>query len=239
MESIYEPILNILKNGYYIPYVHLTLYLATNDAFLSTIVALKMYPANFFYWHNEYYSYETKPEWLRRYIGNPFENRGYIKQIIRFTDTGHLISFMYWLSPDYMPMAFITHFVITTGYWSGQILFGMKDANKKQISGYDNSFEQIWSGANHGLILSMLAYRIPMDCVPFTSVQLYNTVIWNYSWLLFVYFPWRYITEDPVYNVLSKEKTWLEIATFLGYIQVLTLLGWFTGYTITSTVCPS
>ena len=82
--SSHTPLQNCLKNGYYIPAIHAALYYVTGDAVISTAVAMKMYPANYFYWFGEQYDFRIP----KRY--------NWIKQFTRFTDTGHFVSFLYY-----------------------------------------------------------------------------------------------------------------------------------------------
>jgi len=207
-----------VKNGYYIPILHAGIYMITNDHFLSTIIALKAYPANYFYWFCGYYSYLPKHNW--------------VKQFIRFTDSGHIVSFLYYFYPQYLPLAFNVHYVITFGYWGGRIALKMSDADKLIIPEIDPVFEETWSGMIHSVPLILLTQRIlnQTECVPFDYDSLKLTYGWNYFWLFAIYIPWRLYTGDCVYDILSHKSSWKKIAVFFAFIHFLVLTGNFTGY---------
>ena len=70
----------------------------------STIIIQKMYVINY------YYHYEH----LYHFVPHPYN---WIKQFIRFTDTGHIVSFLYYFNPKMLPLAHNVHFIITFAYW--------------------------------------------------------------------------------------------------------------------------
>lgn len=215
----------IFKNGYYIPFVHLGLYYVTGDALLSTIIALKAYPANYYYWYSDHYRYLGKYNWIR--------------QFVKFTDTGHAVSLLYWISPEFLPLAFTVHFSITGGFWGGKLLFNMKDQDLLSLPEIDSFFEQMWSSANHGLHLLILSQRLYYDCVPFTYTELQYSLLWLYGWFFGIYIPWRMLTGDCVYEVLSIE-TPIKNKIFIGFaMSALIVLGHISGYGLTRALCKS
>jgi hypothetical protein len=184
-----------IKNGYYIPFVHLGLYLASQEVFISTEIALKMYPANYFSWFGEHYDYLPK-------------NWNWCKQFIRFTDTGYLASFIYIFYPAFFPVAYNVHFGITAGYWSGRLILGMDDKDILDNPAIDHRFESLWSAAVHGVPLILLTYRLvtSTECHDyFTYTDMMYSYGWNHTWLLCVYVPWCIYTGDPVYTILANE----------------------------------
>jgi hypothetical protein len=218
INNVMNTILYVLKNGYYIPLLHAGLYMITDDHFLSTIIAMKAYPANYFYWFCDHYSYLSNHNW--------------VKQFIRYTDTGHIVSFLYYFYPEYLPLAFNVHYVITVAYWVGRIFIKMEDSDKLVISEIDPVFEETWSAMVHGVPLVLLTHRIinQTECVPFDYYSLKLTYGWNYSWLFGVYIPWRLYTGDCVYNILSHKSPWKKIVGFFAFIHFLVLTGNITGY---------
>jgi hypothetical protein len=213
----------IVINGYYIPLIHGVIYIITDDIFLSSIIALKAYPANYFYWFQDHYTYLPKYNW--------------IKQFIRFTDTGHLVSLLYYFNPEFLPLAFNIHFVITAGYWGGRLIFNLRDSDQLSLPELDNSFEQMWSALIHGLPLVLLTNRIIHNdqCVPFDYNVLKMSCVWAYSWLFGVYVPWRYYTGDYVYNILDKGI--IKASIFIFFINVIMVISHITGYLLTYFTC--
>jgi len=207
-----------VKNGYYIPILHAGIYMITNDHFLSTIIALKAYPANYFYWFCDHYSYLPKHNW--------------VKQFIRFTDSGHIVSFLYYFYPQYLPLAFNVHYVITFAYWGGKIALKMSNTDKLIIPEIDPVFEKTWSGMIHGVPLILLTHRIlnQTECIPFDYDSLSMTYGWSYFWMFGIYIPWRLYTGDCLYDILSHTTPWKKIAGFFAFIHFLVLTSNFTGY---------
>jgi len=216
-------LLYALKNGFHIPLLFPFFYFATGDSFLSTIITLKLFPLNYYYWFEDQYNHLP---------------RGYnwIKQTIRFTDTGHIVSFMAWLNPQYLPVAFTTHFVITFGYWFGKLYFGMNDCDDRTIPDLEPVFEMIWTSANHGLPLLLFSNKIiiSQEPVPFTFVELQNSYAWLHTWFLCAYIPWRLFTGDIVYNVLDYRRNTTKTLWFVGYIHFLIFMGHMFGFAISN-----
>ena len=207
-----------VKNGYYIPFLYFGTYIITNDLFLSTTIALKVYPINYFYWFNDKYSY--------------LPNHNWVKQFVRFTDSGHIVSFLYYFYPKYLPLAFTIHYVITFGYWTGRILLQMEDSDKLYIHELDSRYENIWSSMLHSFPLILLSHEIitKNECVPFGYENLKLSYAWEYFWFFCIYIPWRFYTGDCVYDIFSHKNSWKKIAGFLVFIHFTTLMGNFTGY---------
>ena len=68
----------IIKNGMYIHVIHAAL-TYTYNFYLASCISIKLYSINYFYWYGH----------LLNYLKNPRLN--WVKQFIRFTDTGHII----------------------------------------------------------------------------------------------------------------------------------------------------
>lgn len=200
---------HLIKNGFYIPILHAVLYYATKDWFLSSIIAIKLYPANYFCQFAHYYNYRNiSPQY------------NFVKQFIRFTDTGHIISFVYYFYPRALPIAHNVHFIITVGYWSGKWVLNVKDADEIKRDDIIDWFTSGWTYFTHvaPYMLIVQELRSKDNPIYFTSTDLYLTFAWIYGWLFFIYLPWRFITGDPVYSVLSDETP---IKTKLVFILLI------------------
>jgi len=219
--------MNILQNGYYIPFLHAGLYIITNDIYLSSIITLKTYSANYFYWFSDQYSYL------------PNKRYNWIKQFIRFTDTGHLVSFLYYFYPQIFPIAFNVHFIITFGYWGGRIAFKMKDTDQLQLPNFDHNFEEMWVALIHGLPIVLLSNRVLHQdvCIVYSIEYLKFSYLWLYAWFIGIYLPWRVYTRDYVYSVLSDFSDYKKISIFTFFIHIIILLGHMTGWLLNQLVC--
>ena len=107
----------IIKNGMYIHVIHAAL-TYTYNFYLASCISIKLYSINYFYWYGH----------LLNYLKNPRLN--WVKQFIRFTDTGHIASFMIILYPQLIPLSHNVLFIIMAGYWLGKFVFNLKDADK-------------------------------------------------------------------------------------------------------------
>jgi hypothetical protein len=219
--------MEILPNGYYIPFLHAALFIITNDIYLSSIIALKIYSANYFYWFSNHYSYL------------PNKQYNWVKQFIRFTDTGHIASFLYYFYPQTLPVAFNVHFVITFGYWGGRVAFQMKDSDQLQLTTIDHRFEEMWTAMVHGLPIVLLSNRILHQdvCILYSDEYLRISYIWLYCWFFGIYLPWRYYTGDCVYNVLSDFSDYKKIISFGLFIHMVIFLGHMIGSSLNEYAC--
>ena len=212
-------IVKYVKNGLYIPFVHGIIYKKTKNIYLATIVSLKLVSTNHFIWfgHTEHIS----PKLVQ------------CKQFVRFTDSGHLASLIYFFRPEFLPIAHNIHFFIMICYWLGKLL-GIKESGNNVDAELIPQVQIISSGLNHGLVYGFLFYDIisSSNCV-FSSETLFYSYVWAYTWLFCVYMPWRYITNDEVYSVLS-EKTHIFIKiTFFIIVNMIMYLGNYTGKRLT------
>lgn len=208
-----------IKNGYYIPLLYPLIQMTTGNSFLAAIVTLKAFPANYWYWYEPEYNHLP---------------RGYnwLKQFVRFTDTGHLASALVYFSPDYIPIAFTTHFIITAGYWGGKMWFSLEDRDDKLIRGLDPLFSKMWAIFNHSVPLLLLLNKVRTECVPFTYDQLTNSYLWLYTWFFCIYIPWRLTTGDPVYSILSFAIPIKKTCLFIVFIHAVVSVGYLGGYAV-------
>jgi hypothetical protein len=215
-----NPVQNCIKNGYYIPTIHASLYYMTGDAFVSTSLAMKLYPANYFYWFGEYYDFRIPKKY------------NWVKQFVRFTDTGYMASYIYILYPDFLPVTYNVHFLITFGYWFGKQTCKM-DMDLYPISGLNKNFVIAWSDVNHGIHWVLLTYKIissDMCSEHFTLEHLKWSYYWLYAWFFAIYLPWRIMTGDCVYEIFASDTPWSKKIAFVGIMHLLIALGNTTGY---------
>jgi hypothetical protein len=219
-----------VKNGFYIPIVSYVLYKNTNDLFLSSIIGLKLFPANYFYWF--YNSFDYFPE--------PYERYNQVKQFVRFTDTGHMLSFIYYFYPRIFPVAFNIHFIITLGYWYGIIVVNMKDTSEIIHPDYIVWFNNLWAYAIHILPISLFLREIYIQDVCyqyFSTNDLYYSFLWAYTWIFSIYIPWRYYTKDPIYSILSDDEPFVNKCKIFIIMNGLILVANYCGYYLIHTIC--
>lgn len=219
--SRYEKVRTCIKNGYYIPVVHVAFYYITGDAVISTTAAMKLYPANYYYWFGEHYDFQIPKSY------------NWVKQFVRFTDTGYLASFIYIINPDFFPITYNIQYIITFGYWIGKLNYTM-DMDLKPIEGLNKNFEIAWSNVNHGIHLALLTYRMVSADIcyydHFTLEHLKWSYYWMYTWFFVIYLPWRITTGDCVYGIFSSDTPWSKKIIFVCLMHVIIALGNATGY---------
>jgi hypothetical protein len=213
-----------IKNGLYIPILHGIIYKRTTNMYLASIISLKLYSTNHFFWfgHNE-----------------KIKNKSIVqlKQFVRFTDTGHLASFIYFYRPDFLPIAHNVHFIITMCYWIGKCI-GIKETTGKNDKDIIPELIILSASLNHGLIYLFLIRDIllmPSDVQKdmFSSQTLSYSYLWSYVWFFCIYLPWRYITHDEVYSILSHKTHIFKKIIFLSIMHVIIYISNFTGKLIT------
>ena len=214
----------IIRNGFYIPVLNVFLYAVLKDFYLTTIIIQKLYVANYYYHYEHLYDH----------VPHPYN---WVKQFIRFTDTGHLVSFLYYFYPQMLPLAHNVHFMITFAYWNAKLFLGMKDADDRNNEPYVVAFEKFWTASNHGLVYLIIVYRMLTDnqCNHyFTITDFYYTVLWLYSWGIFIYIPWRCFTGDPVYSILANDKPFKTILIAFVLMNSSAYISNLVGYLLTN-----
>lgn len=225
-----ELVINYIKNGLYIPFVYVGLLYFTQNLFLSTVITVKLYPANHYYWFGDSYSYTNIP---KQYT--------FVKQFVRMTDTGHIVSLLYLFDNSYLPLAYNVHFFITVGYWTGRII-GSQDEDlllEKPNSGIIRWYETLWSSISHGLpyLLFLREIVLSEQCYVFGWHNLWISYQWNYLWLIFIYLPWRLYTGDVIYSILDFKQGYEKPLKFFLFLHIVTLLSNIIGYLFTSVIC--
>ena len=214
--------LKYIKNGYYIPPIHIILYFITKDIYLSTTITLKLYSTNYFYWFSDHFNF----------LPQPYTQ---LKQFIRFTDTGHIVSLLYYIdNKRYLPLAYNVHFVITSGYWFGKICLDMKDADSLEDAVIIRWFNDSITYSMHIIPYMLILYET-YNCsydecsLFFTNNDLYYSYLWLYSWFLFIYIPWRIITNDAVYSILEYNVPNRRKIIFISFIHLLFIVSNYSG----------
>jgi len=215
------------QNGFYIHILQAFLYSTTKNIYISSIIAIKMYSTNYFYWYGNYFSYLPN----RKY--------NWVKQFIRFTDTGHLASVLPLIYSSTLPVSHNVHFIIMSGYWIGKLAFNLKDADKIQTNNIIEWHTDLCTYIHHSVPYLLIHYLFKkeselrsIDCDYEYSYQtLKHTYMWLYSWFLFIYIPWRMYTNDTVYSILDSKQTPKKfIYGFVFFIHLLTFLSNYVGY---------
>ena len=223
MYSYYENNENItfmFKNGFHIHFIHAFLYLWLQDVFLSTIIAIKLYSINYFFWFGTEYNFFPNTSRLN-----------WVKQFIRFTDTGHLASFLVLFCPHLIPVAHNIHFTIMIGYWGGRFAFGVKDADHIEHVDLIPWHTDMLTGIHHIVPYCLIGWKIysATECYDFNWVSTYQSVAWLCTWFFGVYLPWRFITGDTVYSILDATTRPETQFIFMGLIIWLVVLGNYVG----------
>jgi hypothetical protein len=156
-----------------------------------------------------------------------------VKQFVRFTDFGHIVSFIYFFYPKFFPVAHNIHFTITIGYWVGKLGLNEKDTdfidNPEKIEWMETACASIVHAVPYILYIREL---IQMDkCYEYFSyTDLLYSYYWCYIWWFMVYVPWRYITNDSIYDILIGNTITLRKVLFILFIHILIFSGNTVGY---------
>ena len=211
----------LIKNGFYIHLLQACLYYTTQNIYISSIVAIKMYSVNYFYWYGNQFTF----------MPNPSHN--WIKQFTRLTDTGHFASFLPLFFPSILPVAHNVHFIIMSGYWIGKCAFNLKDADKLNFPDILDWHTDLCTYIHHSVPYLLIHYLfsqqhadISINCdYEYNMDTLKYTFAWLYGWLFFIYIPWRLYTGDPIYSILDAKQTPKKyICGFIVAVHTLALL---------------
>jgi hypothetical protein len=216
--------MEIIANGYYIPFLYLLSLYIFRDIFHVTIIIMKLYSVNHFYWFGELYNYQNIPKQFN-----------FIKQFVRMTDTGYFVYLLYIIDPSYLQLAHNVQFFITLGYWTGNYIGSNDEDNISFI--HKNEYDNAVSNLSH-IIPYLLFVReliISKQCYSFDLHTLWISYGWNYIWLLFIYVPWRMYTGDVIYTIFHDGTE--KIVKFFCFLHLLVFMANITGYTLTYIVC--
>jgi len=225
-----------VKNGMYIHFLHALLQYRYGT-FVASAVGIKMYSINYFYWYGHMYSYLAN----RKY--------NWVKQFIRFTDTGHIASFLIIICPEAVPISHNVQFLIMTGYWAGKLVFNMKDADRipqDKDNHLVDAHTDFCTYIHHTIpyavvILKMAEIGAIKDenycAATYDNVNLIHTYLWVYTWLVCIYMPWRLYTNDTVYSILDINQTSLRtIGIFIGVFHLLIFVSNCVGHIICKSI---
>jgi len=218
-------LMQFIQNGFYIHFITAFLYYITHNPYLSWNISIKLYSMNYFYWYGHLFSYLPNPKY------------NWIKQFVRFTDSGHIASFLPLFYKPSLPLCHNVHFVIMTGYWIGKLVFGISDADRQNSSEANTIIEwhmDLCTYIHHSVPYSFiyLLWKENMDnkkmvCNDqYEYNSLFYTYVWLYIWFLFIYMPWRLYTKDCVYSILDSKQTPLHlIFFFVAFVHFLIYVG--------------
>jgi hypothetical protein len=99
------------------------------------------------------------------------------------------------------------------------------------------AFERYWTASNHGLVYSIILYRMLIDdeCNNnFNTTDFKYTCMWLYSWAIFIYIPWRYFTGDPVYSILANDAPVKTVLSAVILMNSCAYLSNLIGYLLTN-----
>ena len=159
------------------------------DPLLGFYYYLKMFAWS--YYHNFNYLYD-----------NPSLYKW--KHLVRLTDTGHIANCLFYIYPQYLPICHNVQFVICAGYYIPKLFLGTKDKDDKEDPELFSLLQDIHSNLIHTVPYGILCYYNCKQDYEFTDTTLFYSYLWIYSWLLCVYLPWRFYTNDYVYPILEQ-----------------------------------
>jgi len=227
--AIEHTIMKYIKNGFYIPVLFWGLSTSLNQLFLPMVLCLKLCSLNYYYWFSHIYDYN-------------FTNKKYniLKQFVRFTDTGHIASFLYYLYPQFLPIAFNVHFIITVGYWVARFCFDLQDSDGYSDADIIPWYNNIWVVFNHGLAFTCFTWILITEkqCSNyFTYDSIEYTFYWIYAWFFLIYIPWRMKTGDAVYSILSNESSTFTKIIYVVLIHLFVIISNMVGHFLQSGEC--
>ena len=134
-----------------------------------------------------------------------FKSENFIKQFVKFTDFGHVASAICYFYPPFLPVAHNIHFVITSVYWIARFIFNVQDCSDIIHPEIIQSYSDFWSFQGHSIPYILILDKLKKENYYFNNYTLLCSYVWMYFWIIFIYYPWRTLTKDPVYTNL-KEK---------------------------------
>ena len=181
----------LLKNG--VDILLLCLYHGLTDPKIAFYTFLKAFSMNYCLNFSYLYPDSEKYKW---------------KHMVRLTDTGHIANFLFYFYPEYLPLCYNVHFVISSGYYITTVYFGMKDNDEiRNHPDIFTSLHDIYSHINHTVPYLILLYSNTQYVHSFDQHSLYMTYAWIYCWFCCVYIPWRYYANDPIYSILNNQTS--------------------------------
>ena len=189
------------KNG-----VHIIVYsslLALLDPLLGLYLYLKVFAWHYYQQFSYLYDKSEQYRW---------------KHLVRLTDTGHIANALFYFYPKTLPICYNVQFVICFGYYLVKFVFGTKDIDTRENPELFSALQDIHGHLTHSIPFLILFYQNAVDDYTFDGNSLFYSYVWIYTWLLFIYLPWRYYTKDSVYAVFNDESpTRIKVAVLVVF----------------------
>jgi hypothetical protein len=216
--------MNLIKNGFIILNLYCPLYLLFEDHLIITTIILKLLHINYYY-----------------FFGHLSSKLNHITKLfrpwVRLTDTGFYALIIYYFYDDFYPICFNIHFVISIAYWTIMIIFGFQDSDNIHSHELSIYITQFISSITHCLPLFLLTRNMCIDDASFNEESLYYTNYWISGWFLFIYIPWRLITNDEIYTVLNNNTLIIYKLFTIIFVFTLTFLSNEIGKIIQNKIC--
>lgn len=209
-------------------------YAITNSLFASTVISLKMFQENYYFWFYDNFKYpENTPVIVK-----------YCKQFSHFTDMGHIISLLSVYDYTWLPVAFNLHFVISFAYWTSKLLLGLKDDDDGNFENLNHDerpwplWTEFWWTLNHSLPIIILTGWIMYDpsLFVFDWYTLGLSLGWLYGWFVLVYIPWRLYTGDAVYSIFNENTPTFKKIMFVLIVNGMFLTSNMVGILLTTII---
>ena len=68
----------------------------------------------------------------------------------------------------------------------------------------------------------------------FSGYDLLYSYAWLHGWFLYIYIPWRALTNDSVYNIFDTNVSFTHKAIYIIIIHIIMLIGHGIGYITTN-----
>ena len=213
-----EKLIFFIKNGFYIPVVHFLSYKFIGFL-LSSTICNQLYIINYFFWFSQFFNFNIPKQY------------NILKQNINFTYSGNFAIYIYYFFPSFLPVCHNIHFTITFSYWVGKFFYNCIDTDELYHPEVCNLFVKVWSQIGHVLPYILCLIEMKNKELSFNYNTLCYTYLWSYTWLLFVYIPWRITTGDYVYSIL-KNLTFKKLVEYIITIHSIIAMSNIVGYLI-------
>jgi hypothetical protein len=97
----------------------------------------------------------------------------------------------------------------------------MKDKDDAETKTLINELQVFHCEINHLIPYLVLCYFNTQQKYDFNSSTLWYSYLWIYCWLLFIYMPWRYYTNDSVYSVLDNSVSLKTKGFIVSIVHIL------------------
>lgn len=209
--ELHDQLLKYSMNGFHIPIISVFLYLLSGDIFLSSMFFCKMFSYSF------YTSF---------HIFTPYPGFYYWKHMVRLTDSGHIASLIFYFNKDFLPVAHNVHFIIASAFWICRFVFDLKSTEEDN---YGKEFIVNWAQSfftsyNHIVPYLFMIYNLSIRkdvCELFDENTLLYTYMWCYTWIIFIYIPWVYLTNDYVYSIFKPTTSWKIKFSIVFFVHIL------------------